>query len=141
MESGKRHCVPIACSHNPVLALTMLSDIEPSIDVLELENHIESVVTSIISSPKTVDNLVSFEHLLQMASSDQDYQMVKKVVSTGFAKSRGNLEPILRLFWDARNRLLLSKDGLLLMDNRVIVPSNIRSQVLNDLHSAQGVKA
>ena len=57
-------------------------------------------------------------------------------------KSRGNLEPILKLFWNVRNRLSLSKDGLLLMNDRVVVPSNLRSQVLKNLHSAhQGVKS
>ena len=40
------------------------------------------------------------------------------------------------------NRLSLSKDGLLLMNDRVVVPSNIRIQVLKNLHSAhQGVKS
>ena len=80
---GKWHRGPDACSRNPVLALAILSDTEPFIEELELESHIESVVASIISSPKTVGNLVSFEDLLQIASSDQDYQMVKQAVSTG----------------------------------------------------------
>ena len=113
---GKWHRGPDACSRNPVLALAILSDTDSFIEEPELEGHIESVVASIISSSSSVGNLVSFEDMLQVTSSDPDYQIIKQAVSTGFSKSRGKLDPTLKLFWNVRNRLSLSKDGLLIMD-------------------------
>ena len=64
-NTGKWHRVQDAYSSNPVLALAILSDSEPSIEELEIESHIKSVVASIISSPKTVEQKTCFKLWIQ----------------------------------------------------------------------------
>ena len=56
-------------------------------------------------------------------------------------KLRGRLDPILKPFWNVRNKLSIFKDHLIIMNDRLVTPSSIQSQILQNLHIAhQGVK-
>ena len=47
-------------------------------------------------------------------------------------------EPDLKPFWEVWNRLSCS-DNLVRLDNRIVIPKSYQSQILNLLHSHQGI--
>ena len=45
----------------------------------------------------------------------------------------GPLQPLLKQYWSARGHLSIAK-GLLLYDNKLVIPSSMRLEVLNQIH-------
>ena len=65
--------------------------------------------------------------------------MIKRI-SQGFPDNRQELNPILREYWEVRDRLT-HHNNIVYMDNRIVIPRKLRKQVLENLHSAhQGIQ-
>ena len=70
---------------------------------------------------------------------DQVYSSLITAIVKGFPNSRSNTAPELRQFYEVHERLF-SQDGVVYLDQRVVIPSSLRKHVLESLHSAnQGV--
>ena len=73
-------------------------------------------------------------------SLDTTYQELIKTIHDGFPSTRQLLHPSLRAFWEVRHRLSIINNTIVLMDTRLVIPSNYQKNVLTTLHSAhQGV--
>ena len=72
---------------------------------------------------------------------DQMVQELSHTIVSGFPQSRDALPASIQPFWKFRHDLYII-DGVVLMRRRIIIPSSLRSEVLESLHSAhQGVTA
>ena len=70
---------------------------------------------------------------------DAAYCILCKQITDGFPQHRHLMDPLIREFWEVRNRLSCD-DGLIMLDRRIVVPVSYRKRVLQCLHSAhQGV--
>ena len=57
------------------------------------------------------------------------------MVAAGFPTSRDEIPESLQPFWQYRDRLS-TIDGVVMMDDRVVVPAPLRSELLRALHAA-----
>ncbi len=79
---------------------------------------------------------VTFDHIISAAQTDDEYQALLKLISTGFLEKRNVVEPAcLRKYWEVCHRLSIFR-GAALLDNRLVIPLKLRNIVLNNLHSA-----
>ena len=82
---------------------------------------------------------VTWEKVQESSRSDDVTQMLIKLIHEGFPLSKKEMPAPLAPFWDARFRLTVHED-VVLFENRIVVPTSLRSAVLDILHSAhQGV--
>ena len=73
------------------------------------------------------------------ASRDSTYVTLKATISKGFPKTRHLLESDIKEFREVRDRLS-SSDGIIYMDQRIVIHSPLRKEVLAYLHAAhQGI--
>jgi len=79
--------------------------------------------------------LITLEQICLVAENDFSYKSLIDINTKGFPSSKSNLEQDLREYWEVHDRLPTSK-GLVLLNNRIVIPSGLRKQVLNNLHAA-----
>ena len=95
-----------------------------------------------VASISSLDHLgcVTFDDVVTAACADDHYQDLLNMVVGGFPEKRNATEPAhLREFWEVRHRLSVL-DGVVLLDQRLVIPRALRKVVLERLHSAnQGV--
>ncbi len=56
-------------------------------------------------------------------------------ISKGFPKERTNLKEELRAFWNDRHKLTVA-DGIVMCNDRIVVPRKLRQGVLEELNAA-----
>lgn len=141
---GKWHRGPDAFSRNPVTsALAAHASDEPDAQRIQ---HIEDMMdahtfTSIAAIGDTRDPLITRADIQRAAVNDNTHKLLMDVVQHGFPSSRNELHEELRTYWGVRDKLSLLSN-MLMMDERVVIPSIYRRSVLNSLHSAhQGVSS
>ena len=84
--------------------------------------------------------LISWETLSQETQKDQELQLVLTCIRNGTLNDEQH-KTSMKNFWRYRNALY-ELDGVVLYDDRVVVPSNLRARVLDTLHAAhQGVSS
>lgn len=77
---------------------------------------------------------VTFDHIVSAARSDDEYQALLKLISCGFPEKRNLVEPAcLRKYWEVRHRLSIFQ-GVALLDQRLVIPVNLRGVILRNLH-------
>ena len=75
-----------------------------------------------------------------VASRDPEYLQLRDIVLHGFPEHCHEIPPDLRPFWRIRSMLAVD-DGLLVYGSRLVIPSEMRREVLRQLHmSHQGVE-
>ena len=85
------------------------------------------------------DTSVQISDIEEKSRSDETYKLLAETVSTGFPVTRHATDPRLRAYWTVRERLSLH-GKIIMMDNRLVIPSTLKAQILNGLHAAhQGV--
>lgn len=94
----------------------------------EMENLIHSVVKNLPISD------IKLKDLREITRKDHTMQMLSKYAREGWPEQKCNLPLSLKLFWNVRNDIYLI-DGLLLKDNRLIIPSEWKRDVLQKLHT------
>ena len=131
-----------AVSRNPVEKDTNLLATD------DIDEHVEDIPQSMVAilndehhSP-TDSFHAAYPKLRDAANSDKNYQDLQKLISTGFPSSKHVLSPELQSFWNVKDRLTQTQGGIILMDYRLVIPTNYRSIILKLLHSAhQGVSS
>ena len=92
-------------------------------------------LTSIASDVRPV----TWQEIRQLTSKDPSLQSLTNLVQSGFPDKKNDLPPELQQYWNIRSGLTVS-DGVLLYNDRTVIPPTARSRVLQVLHSAhQGV--
>ena len=70
---------------------------------------------------------------------DAAYTILNTQIIEGFPSSRSKVDPLIRSFWEVRDRLS-ADNGLIMLDRRIVVPTGLRKRVLRCLHAAhQGI--
>ena len=87
------------------------------------------------------EKFISLTDLGRLTSNDVSLQRLKTHIITGFPQSRQLMDADIRQFWEVRDRLSVSPDNIILMDDRLVIPCTYRKNILNALHAAhQGVE-
>ena len=85
--------------------------------------------------------MVTDQELETAASEDPTYNTLLSLVIRGFPQLREDLDPKLKTLWNVRHRLSYEKN-IVMLDDRILIPSALRPHILNTLHSAhQGVSS
>ena len=71
----------------------------------------------------------------KVSETDPEICQLAKVVIDGFPEARSDMLPEISEFWDYRHGLNVS-DSVVLYNDRIVVPKDLRKQVLANLHSA-----
>ena len=113
--------------------------------VNEIEEHHFKVDKAIINAVETndVDDVFGdqkLNNLLQEANADVDYVALRRMVRNGFPSKRQLVPEKLREYWTSRNKFSEFKGFVLMNQQRIVVPSSARENVLKYLHAAhQGI--
>ena len=141
---GKWHRGPDALSRNPVIsAIRMQPDPEDIYRHTEtVESTIEAhTIASIAAINNDCDPLIALSDIQEAASRDIMHTKLNEFIQKGFPMSRDKLPEELRKYWPVRDRLSL-RNSLIMMGDRIVIPSAYRKSILNTLHSAhQGVSS
>lgn len=152
---GIWHKGPDACSRYPSpaadptpadssLRCLRVSPSDEDMDAsLSLERHIEAAAITSLSGHGTTQGVdiraLTWDRLKHASARDPDIVDLVAVISNGFPSVKPDLSANLQPFWDVRASLSHS-DGVVLYRDRIVVPQNLRGEVLDCLHSAhQGV--
>ena len=75
------------------------------------------------------------QELGKHAKQDDQYQLLGNFILNGFPKHRRQLPESCRKYWNVHQHLTLD-DDLIVYGCRLLIPSNMRNQVLANLHEA-----
>ena len=78
---------------------------------------------------------IQLQELCKFAAADDSYQKLKDYVLNGFPDHRHSLHECCRCFWQARQHLSID-DDLLVHGCRLVIPSQMRTNILSQLHVA-----
>ena len=111
----------------------------------DIDEEISCIAPSIIACLDAMNNeeqdgYVSYLDMKEVSNTDELYQKLGESISKGFPSSKEGMHPDIQCFWGVKDRLILTNEGIILMDSRVVIPTAYRKFVLKLLHSAhQGV--
>lgn len=89
------------------------------------------------SDPKL--KAITWERIVAAAATDEECRTIAHVIQNGFPKSRNDLSPIVRVFWPMREELYCL-EGVTVKANKILIPRQLRAEVLESLHAAhQGI--
>ena len=80
-------------------------------------------------------NVVSWDRVKTLTGTDPVMSMLTNTIRHGFPESKEQLDPSLRGFWDHRASLY-TVDGVVMLNNRFVIPRGLQAEVLRALHSA-----
>ncbi|CAI6376903.1 unnamed protein product [Macrosiphum euphorbiae] len=109
------------------LSRAFIEDVDEKNDVLKVaEIEMQSTLEHFPMSTAKLDEYV------KETEKDKDLGVIKKWVVSGwpcYSKIPDNL----KAYWNVRNSLIIS-NGLLLKDNKIVVPLSLQKEVLNKIH-------
>ena len=118
---GKHLVVTDTLSH------ASLPDTDPEIPDLEMNIHVHTVISALP---------ISEQKPQQFKTNDQTLQLVKSYVLNGWPKLCHQVHPVAQLFYNVRHDLSCLHD-LVLKGERIIVPSSMRKEMKDLLHTGQ----
>lgn len=125
------------------------SPVNDEINALEndqLDEQVNNIPQAIIASfnlhstPQNDVSCIRYPELKKEIEADDYYKHLRTLIQEGFQIPKHSLDVEMQSYWDVRDRLSITKDGVILMDERVVIPKTCRKQVVQLLHAAhQGV--
>ena len=110
------------------------SEPQPGTCSITIDDQLASSASSALSTMA-----VTWERVKLATTSSGDMTQLINLIETGFPKSRPELPPALREYYQFHEHLY-TVDGIILYKNRIVIPPSLRQHVLTVLHSAhQGV--
>ena len=103
-----------------------------AVDHLEESDIIESALMASIQQSSTSDFSLSWDRLAEATHSEMGSLL--KCIQTGFSSDDFN-NPSIKPYWQYR-KALHELDGVILYNDRVVIPPSMRQHVLHTLHSA-----
>ena len=80
------------------------------------------------------------QQLRDETNSDDELTSLKSIITSGWPETRRQLATALRPYWAFRDELTVD-DGIIMKGDRIIIPPNVRPDILAKLHEAhQGVE-
>ena len=98
----------------------------------------DSLETAVVAAARASTprlGAVTWERVRDFTHRDGDLRKLAEMVAAGFPASRDKVPESLHPFWQFRDRLS-TIDGVVMMDDRIVVPAPLRSEVLQALHAA-----
>ena len=139
---GKWHKGPDAVSRqpSPLLAVTLGPTCsEPISDTIGIPGEERILSAGLSNLYSAASCAVSLDDLRTEGKKDKLYSSLISTIQEGFPTTRSQTTPQLREYWEVHERLF-TQDGIVYLDQRVVIPSALRKLVLESLHSAnQGV--
>ena len=142
---GKWHRGSDAVSRNiggfkGVLEISALTPTEDDDETsLDIDSCYKIASVEAVSGYTDELGVISPDDVRSIGRSDPAYSMLITQISKGFPTLRRLTDPLIRDFWEVRHRLS-AEDGLVMVDKRIVIPSNLRVRILKCLHSAhQGI--
>lgn len=135
---GKTNHAADATSRNPSPRINDYAEdishaLQSSSDEAEV-CHVTSITDDVSSTFS-----ISWSELKAATATDPTLDRLLFLVENGFPESRSNLPEDLAAYWNVRNSLYVH-DGVIMYNDRVVVPISLRRAVMTMLHSAhQGV--
>ena len=133
---GKRNKIPDATSRYPISAADDDGNDSDIVPEMEQTAHVTAM-----SSLSSMDNIrsVTWDRVREATASDPKMMNLLHTIQSGFRGNKKFFPKHLRSFYRFRNDLY-TVDGIVIYKKRIVVPANLRSEILDNLHSAhQGV--
>ena len=105
----------------------------------EVESCMQSAAAEAVSDYGDDVGVISLDMIKSSGREDEAYLLLADQIVKGFPTSKHSTHPLIREYWEVRQRLSMT-NGLVMMDRRIVVPNSLRKRILRCLHSAhQGV--
>ena len=101
----------------------------------EIEASILAVTCEAMSDFGDEIGIITPDMIRATGKNNETYLKLTEVVQGGFPRTRHLTHPLVRQFWEVRDRLTVDK-GLIMMDRRIVIPSSFKKRILRCLHSA-----
>ena len=110
------------------------------LNLLGVNDHMEAAILAALKSLTHDGMSLSWETIAYETKLDNSMRLLLEYIHHGFPTECPQ-DNLIRSFWRYRDSLYES-DGVILYDDRAVIPLNLRKQVLNHFHSAhQGVSS
>ena len=134
--AGKANPAADATSRNPAVTE------EEALSVIRLHGITDGMEAEVVAGTRSgakKTRVVTWASLQQATKADHDLQILQAAVTSGFPDARANLSASIQEYWQYRDDLSIV-DGVIMLGQRMIIPTELRTTVLQALHGAhQGV--
>lgn len=128
---GSKNDAPDALSRHP-LHDPQTAD---ALAELDINDNPEMSLTEIRAISNNHHESLRLQELRKHAEQDEQYQSLRQFILDGFPTHRRQLPEFCRSYWNVHQHLTLD-DGLIVYGCRLLIPSSMRKQILNNLHEA-----
>ena len=132
---GKLNAAPDCTSRYPVSPKYIGTEIKTT------QNIDGAIQASVISSYTHDPNMraITWDKIVAAAATDEECRILAEYIQNGFPNSHHDLPPNVRQFWTMREQLYCL-ENVSIKENKILIPKQLRAEVLKPLHSAhQGV--
>ena len=128
-------------SHTEADALSRAPADDPAPEDGIADSEIQSDLHAIIAANRLeAENDIHIVELAQLAENDEEYTQLREIILDGFPHQKSDLPVLVRPYWSMRDKLAVD-DHLVLCGCRLVIPRQMRSDVLTTLHmSHQGIE-
>ena len=110
-------------------------------NLLSDEDNIENIMAASISRDASANFSLSWEDLASETSTNATLRLLMNTIKNGFPTDRQMIDEKLHPFWPLREALHV-QEGVIIYNDRVVIPPSLRKAALDILHSAhQGISA
>ena len=128
---GKLNLAPDCASRYPAGA-------PPKNSSQMIDTAVKAAFTSMYESDPKL-KAITWERIVAAAATDEECRTLANLIQNGFPKSRNDLPSIARVFWPMCEDIYCL-EGVIVNGNKILIPRQLRAEVLESLHSAhQGV--
>ena len=102
-----------------------------------MEDNIIAINSSSLDRVKSI----TWDRVRKATEEDPELLSLMNLIEKGFSGSRDELSPEMLPYWSLRDKLYMV-DQVVMIDNRVVIPVSLRSEVCSSLHAAhQGINS
>ena len=96
-----------------------------------------SIISAYEHDPKL--RAITWDRIVAAAATDEECRALAEYIQNGFPSSRHKLPSKIQQFWSIADQLYCL-DGVPIKEDKILIPRQLRAEVLEALHSAhQGV--
>jgi len=93
----------------------------------EIVLHVHSLISNLpVSKPK-------LEEIKEATANDPSLKELKEMIKSGWPDTKSQTPPSIQVYWNVRDELS-EVDGVILKNERIVVPSSMRKEMLQRIH-------
>ncbi|GFR58424.1 Pol polyprotein [Elysia marginata] len=96
------------------------------------EETVLRIMSATVCLPATKERLKENQ---QESQVDETLKKIRHYIENGWRSHKGTTEPQVQRFWNLRHYLHV-ENGILLYENRMVIPESMRRNILQKLHSS-----